>query len=459
MNNSDKHIDSWSMTDVQKYLRGELSARERHDLEKLSLDDPFLADALEGLLTYPAASETEARQPATPGAQQPAALDRDLAELRARLDARVATTRKTNLFPLLRVAAVLILLVGLGLTTYFGLLTTKHKASAPATPAANASAAATATTPPDTASEGKSTAPAWKTAPASAALRSTPPALYQTIVPARSEHLIRSSVANPPARNEETFASDSIIYNIDSSKSIAADLDVKKDTVTYNSQVFNVQRFGSLGNRAPAASNLISYSGRVLDFNNHPLAGASLSFKNNGAGAVTDQKGYFNLYLPQQDTTRHLTVALVGFEQADYALNTEDRTGNTIYLRQNPTSLQEVVVSGLGDKRREVLAAPPSDEPEVLDSDWLNTAPVIGRNTYLGYLDSAKKKMSVDTTIHGIESISFRVDKKGTLTEFKIERSLSPAHDAGVIRLINEGPAWRMLRGKSARALVNVAFP
>src|SRR6202012_3260537 len=73
MNNADKHITPWSNTDVQRYLNGELSAREMHDLEQQSLDDPFLADALEGLQTQPV--ET---------------LNQDIAGLRTRLDNRVA---------------------------------------------------------------------------------------------------------------------------------------------------------------------------------------------------------------------------------------------------------------------------------------------------------------------------------------------------------------------------------
>src|SRR5690606_38812160 len=35
--------------DIEKYLKGELTDAQRHALEKKALDDPFLADALEGL--------------------------------------------------------------------------------------------------------------------------------------------------------------------------------------------------------------------------------------------------------------------------------------------------------------------------------------------------------------------------------------------------------------------------
>ena len=96
MNSQDKHITHWSATDVQKYLSGELSAPEMHRLEKAALDDPFLAEAIEGLST----------RAGTP-------LDEDLSELQGRLAARVATKRnRVILLPWMKVAAVIVLLAG-----------------------------------------------------------------------------------------------------------------------------------------------------------------------------------------------------------------------------------------------------------------------------------------------------------------------------------------------------------
>ena len=51
MSSADNHNTSWSDSDLQRYLKGELSPREMHALEKAALDDPFLSDALEGLAT------------------------------------------------------------------------------------------------------------------------------------------------------------------------------------------------------------------------------------------------------------------------------------------------------------------------------------------------------------------------------------------------------------------------
>lgn len=45
---TDNNINQFTAADIEKYHRGLLSNKERHDLEKAAMDDPFLADALEG---------------------------------------------------------------------------------------------------------------------------------------------------------------------------------------------------------------------------------------------------------------------------------------------------------------------------------------------------------------------------------------------------------------------------
>jgi len=438
MNNSGKHIAHWSNTDVQKYLNGELSAREMHDLEQQALDDPFLADALEGLQTQP--GET---------------IRQDLSELRARLETRVETRVDTRLatkpaaipWRAIRVAAAVILLVGLGFTAYYtqidhhGQSANLERAKAPA-PAVAKSAAPSAA-PPTATNPTASKAESALTKPHRRPIDSRP---------------VASSIGRSAYRQQLS----------DSLAPITADL--AKDTV-HAVASGNLNKSGEMpalhaatvrvrGTSVGANPHLVAFSGQVLDFNNRPLAGAYLTYRSKGTvtGAVTDAKGQFNLYIPQKDTTRQLTVDMAGYQQTQYAFSTNEQTGNTIYLRQNQPELDEVVVSGIGAKRKEYLTETVSDKPEKLDSFWQNTAPATGRIAYLNYLASARKTIPVDTTIHGTESISFRVDKKGALSEFRIERSLSPAHDAGVIRLITEGPPWKMLHGRSARALVDVTF-
>jgi len=43
MSGNDKNISLYSASDIQKYLSGELSAPEMHQLELAALEDPFLS--------------------------------------------------------------------------------------------------------------------------------------------------------------------------------------------------------------------------------------------------------------------------------------------------------------------------------------------------------------------------------------------------------------------------------
>ena len=209
-------------------------------------------------------------------------------------------------------------------------------------------------------------------------------------------------------------------------------------------------------------ANSLVFIGRVLDNHENPVPGASLTLKGyRNTGTVTDQQGQFKFYLPPQDSSQYLTVAMTGYGQKSFPLTTltaNNITDHVIHLQPDDAALQEVVISGFASKRKETLATAPSTSEEELDSLWLKARPVIGRTAYLYYLDTAQKSLALDSTITGTETISFIVDKKGTLTSFKIEQSLSPAHDEAIIRLVKEGPAWQLLKRKKARATVSLHF-
>lgn len=52
MADQNTHIN-YSLTDIERYLQGLMSAKEMHDMERAALQDPFLADAIEGYKEVP----------------------------------------------------------------------------------------------------------------------------------------------------------------------------------------------------------------------------------------------------------------------------------------------------------------------------------------------------------------------------------------------------------------------
>jgi hypothetical protein len=112
-------------------------------------------------------------------------------------------------------------------------------------------------------------------------------------------------------------------------------------------------------------------------------------------------------------------------------------------------------VTGYGSRRKETFS---SISTLNIDSLWIKASPVIGRIAYLNYLATASRQQALDPTIKGAEIISFDVNSKGELSLFKVEQSLSPAHDSSTIRLIQQGPPWKLMRGREVRTSVRVNY-
>jgi hypothetical protein len=507
MSSAYKNNTPYSASDIEKYLKGELSAAEMHELERAALEDPFLADALEGMALH--SSLPPAGQDNDSAAQKPA-LARDLDELRTRLKTRTTvknTRRIPFLSPRMKIAAAIILLLGLGGTAWYTLFTGNRspvafagkEQAAPVNPASR-EPAAPPTNPGQPAAESPAAAPAKPEQPAvadkpasqSSTAANTPAtkhgspssataSLARSAAAGRLQHLsLDSNGEGELTMTEKKKDIGSAIGAPGTGSASAPTTTAPGLQVTRNMQ-FESPRYNnnaitlnnattlnkSLGNAfytrpKTAPEQQLVFSGKVLDVNNNPLPGASLYFPGYaGIGTVTDRQGQFKLRLRPQDSARQLMISLVGYEQASLALNAldvDDPASNIIRLEQQHSSLDEVVITGYGAKRKETRATAPSVSTDQLDSLWQKATPVIGRTAYLQYLATSKPTLKLDSTITGTETVSFEVDRNGILTAFKIEQSLSPAHDAGLIHLVIEGPAWKLLKGKRARAMVSMTF-
>jgi hypothetical protein len=541
MSNRYKNNNTYSASDIEKYLKGELSALEMNELEQAALEDPFLGDALEGMAVSGASLNQDAGSPGSMSM-----LDADLAELRNRLAARTMANDYEQAAPIsstpevgmptesaspaedasaghlrprtysrpfsrrLAAAASLILLLGLGLLTYFMLRPGAHSQTTLAKTEPPAPLQALDTTTSKSPTPNTTAAVPLAAAPPAAAQSTTPlsaDSTTQLLAEKRESAAVKTvesksreedkklatptadaggSEANlPRARASRAGASQGIASQDIASQDIASQnaapagqsksLPGLATTPVYqtkpgpladtlglqNSLLFKKKSMGSAFISRQLDNSLV-FRGIVLDQQDHPLAGASLFLNGDpNIGTTTDQEGQFKLQLRPQDSTRQLRVSLVGYKEAYLALNiinTDGPAGNVIRMQPHSQSFDEVVVVGYGAQRKETLAAVPTASNERLDSLWQTASPVIGSVAYRQYLDSAKKTLSLDPAITGVEAISFEVDRNGALTSFKIEQSLSPAHDAGLIRIVREGPAWRMFRGKKVRAAVSVSF-
>jgi TonB family protein len=468
---NDNHIKTFTAADIEKYHKGSLSAKEMHDLEKAALDDPFLADALDGY--------------ATPGINVSA----DIAELKKRLadktdQAKVIPigTAVSSSFPWLRAAVMIVVIAGAGLLSYQFLFKTKTDSIAKADQNMNNlvkpedtsetaqkalsdtnSASASITTTPATAAPGNVTKKNTSTEEAKGNVGA-----FLTTDSATSNNDYRVAdktlpVTTAPAKKDEQKNSD---Y-----KTLAKDLPAKEgDIVTTDDKNKEVLRKQSAetnaiaGRREKAVSapgavnnnrsqglyqNNNYFRGRVTDANNNALPFANITNTTDNVGTYSDAKGYFTLVSP--DSVLNVQVRSIGFENSTTSLR-NNVTNNQVVM-QDDRSLAEVVVNNKKvNSNRSRDANMKFEEPEPADG-WDSYDTYLANNLNIPEKIEAKKPGG-----SGEVEISFEVNKDGEPINIRIEKSLCDKCDKEAIRLIKEGPKWTRKAKKGKRTTVTVPF-
>ena len=207
------------------------------------------------------------------------------------------------------------------------------------------------------------------------------------------------------------------------------------------------------GNAGAANASLNYFNGRVTDNNNRPIANATVQLANTRNGYTTDQYGNFRI--PSTDSSVNVTISGVGFGSQTLQLR-NDLAINLIQLQPSSVALNEVVVTKPSANEKREKSNYKTKYPSVLIQ---GAEPANGWIEYDKYIESNKRVNPDDPNVKtGEVVVSFQVNRKSELSDFKIEQKLSPSQDAEAIRLIKEGPSWRLLKGKKARIMVIIRF-
>lgn len=466
--NYKENIPSFTAADIERYHRGLLNAAEMHRMEKAALEDPFLADALEGY--------------AASGIQTQA----DLTDLQKRLEARIQESAGEKVipishagsrnFPWMRAAAAIILIAGAGWLTYrFGFDTNRDKDNVVQNIPANT--ANTDKQIPDSVSNGFNAIPPTDsknhtTTPDKPAAK-TPannPGADQPLSPTTKDDQA-SAVNQAPATQKELVANDNRskqeqaanvpvktsvnaeeVSNTQAAKARAVaaapqkklneerkDFDYNAANANNNNQARNQQAF--------IQRNV--YRGRVMDASNNPLPFANVTNVQDGIGTYADAKGNFVLTSP--DSTMNVKVKSVGFETNQLSLQ-RNGIANRIVLEEDHSQVQTMVLNNRQlNTNRSRSSTIVFEEPEPLDG-WENYDAYLANNIQEPEASTQLKRAASG----GEVSVSFEVNEYGEPVNFKIEKSLCTVCDKEAIRLIKEGPRWKRKAGK--RVTVSVPF-
>lgn len=471
-------IKTFTALDIEKYQQGLLSPKERHDLEKAALDDPFLADALEGYHSTPVN------------------ISADLTELKNRLTEKTEekkvipldTTAGKRAFPWLRVAAMIIAVAGAGLLVYQFAFNKKEDtniaqattAEEKKTPVAGDSMKAVtdgntviSTTPGTTDKQ--------TTVPAQPGSLSSNEAVKEgaedvTIQPKADEVVrnddIKSSnnnvsapskpdnAANAPvtasgAANNNAKALEADTKNTAAKRKDAENASAKE--VTANAGVFNEtanrQNRSVIANRTAEKLNYQYraniFRGQVTDANNNAVPFANVTNLEDNVGTYTDARGNFNLTSP--DTVLNVQIRGLGYNDNNLQLRNNVSNAQVVMQEDRSVAAQTLSSKKINSERR---ANNPNfkleNEPEPEDG-WDNYDSYLVNN--LSIPDDIKGKQSGG----GQVELSFEVNKYGEPINIKVTKSLCTRCDQEAIRLVKEGPKWRR-KARNGKTTVTISF-
>jgi outer membrane biosynthesis protein TonB len=440
-----KQIVNLSTDKIQQYLSGELSRTETHEVEKAMLENTFNNDAVEGF--------EELRKVKTD-------LPKVKLDLQNRLQSRIRQEEKAKVLPLwtnwksLSLAASVALMIGFG--TYFWNNSPESKAEfQPVAKSVQAPVLAEKSEPEELAKI-ETDAPVLARKKEEVAVvekKAQKPSII-------SDEVVAASAPTEPEPKLEAEAPPSvqapvleeISKNKDKATSAPAPVIAQAKTASKaEDEVSKERRTASevAVNSAPAAGNYNSsppiakakrspaptgyesktmsnkISGVVIDADNkEPISGVSIFAEQKEIGK-TDNAGKFEI--------------------------DKSAVGKELMLNRNEFESLKITV---GDDSQFSLMMQPKTELAIIDlknnKTWKYNPnnhpaqPSISPDNYQAYLKKNRKKesQSSDTLMIKSVTLDFKVNKDGSLSNFKIIKSAGKTQDEEAIRLIKEGPVW-----------------
>jgi len=405
-----------------------------NELEKAALDDPFLADALEG---YAAGNVN---------------IQADLSNLQNKLKNRLEETKvismesQGNRFQWWRVAVAVVLIGGLGVLTYelssnknknsLAKLDKKKSGQPPATVVADSNQSAVPGTTSmvssnkraDTKATSKLKTGAIKV---SGKVDSTSAAVAEARVGVK--------------RYKDAEQKNDLVGNKKNEELSAAHPAKEKKAETNNTQQGAL--LSEKQNAANESQSLNYFRGRIVDEKNQPLPFANVTNTRDNVGTYADAQGNFTLI--SFDTMLNVQVRSIGFENSLAQLK-NGVASNKIVLQDQKAAPDRILSSRQAAGNPSPMANVKVETPEPSDG-WINYNTYLANN--INVPNDIRKKGD-----RGQVQLSFDVNQNGEPVDVKVEKSLCQRCDEEAVRLIKQGPKWKNKSKKATRVTISVPF-
>ena len=466
----DKNNIIYTAKDIAQYLDGKLAPAQMHAMEKAALDDPFLADAMEGFEVMKGKEWNG----------QLAALYEEFAAGKKVGAKVISLSRSTGKW---WKAAAAILVIGSGTAMTWLLTRNNEKESdkgqqiAQVIVSGKDSAASNTTTGTLSSTESKTTAKAdtkliinpatGKTSsaitPTDATVRADSgfvykPGIQKQLDVAKTEKVVtadeeleknktnQTTVNSAPPVLSQTNTLNTNGAGIKTAESVQANTvfeDLARKKIAPNSTALN--------KTVPLNRRFIA---QVVGPDNAPLPYANINIRNENFGTYADVKGNFRLV--STDSLLNVEVKSVGYLTRTYTLRSS-QAQNKIVLAEDDIAVKERMISkdnDIADKKSF------SRRATLLKDSVVNVEPADGWDNYSTYVanninipeDILKKEE------HGEVEITFDVKSNGTITNIKVDQSNCDHCAVAAKRVIEQGPQWKVKKGKKASARVKLQF-
>jgi len=429
------HNEGYSREDLLRYISGQMPAAEMHALEKAALEDPFLADALDGL-QQENAEETK---------KHFAELDQRLS---TRVDHKIIPMPKTNWW---RVAIAAALIGFLGIASYFFLqknesvpfIVQKTDQLAPDTAIVNA----------DEMQMPKSEELSADKVPGQSERQAEKVIEPLATLDEKDKRINKDKVLPSPAPAAPMLAEKESKKELEkvSPSSAAAEKADMNDEAQSNKAMRSAKQRPGVNEKMPG---IYYFTGQVKDNQDKPVPFANIAIRYTQRTTYTDAKGNFRVVAG--DSTLEVDIKSVGYRTRTIQLS-NDQPYQDVVLQPAGTAKAKSMAKPLEPEESDSVDAKVSDE----DLEKPDAEPRDGFAAYQFYLLNNVRfpAEAKNSGIKGSVDVSFLVNDNSRLSDFKIERSLGPAYDKEAIRLIRDGPPWVLYNSETGiRAKITVTF-
>lgn len=439
MPENNKHIKQYTAEDIQRYLSRQMPAQERHALEKAALEDPFLAEAIEGYTQRPAAGIVP-----------------DIEDLKKRLQQKTGSGKAAFLHSRKiwwSAAASVLIVLGGAFTWYWltpegnNIAQKKDTTAVPVKENRDTAKTPEVTGAADSAAKESSEEKSTSLSP----VREKVPLVAPPPPPQRTKQVPaplakNDTIAPPPGFAETDWATTAQAQQ----QAQAIEESERKKSRTGESRNLPVS---AAQNEAPAPAHINTISGKITDHNSTPLPFVNIRTGNAVSETYSDAHGNFKLISGNASLVANVSAA--GFEPKEVVLYAGIPV-NTIMLQPDTAQLREVVASAYEIKKKKAFLADKSENT----GEGRRAAPADGWENYNIYLmNNTRSPGRGSTPVHGLVDVSFTVNKYGRLSGFKIIRSACSQCNQEAIRVIKEGPHWKLTGDTdTAKITITVQF-